>query len=340
MKEFQSTLIVGKFAPLHLGHELLIRSALARAERVVLISYSNPELPGCEPERRRGWLGARFPQCTRLVLDAQRDVVPANEASDSAHRAFVAQLCSDVLRVDVDAVFTSERYGDGFARALTRHFQQRDPTHPPIVHVCVDEPRQQLPISGSAIRADVHAHRAWLAPEVYASFVRRICVLGGESSGKTSLAGALAQASGGAWVAEYGRELWQEKAGRLELADMLVIARRQVEREQAALLTAHRFVFCDTSALTTAFYSADLFGHVDPELEALVARPYDHYVVCAPDFPFVQDGTRRDASFRQHQHAYYEHALRQLGRPYLLAKGSLDQRVRQVLETLDPRLDR
>ncbi|MDF2622573.1 MAG: ATPase [Kosakonia cowanii] len=52
MKRFASGLIVGKFAPLHCGHERLINTALAQCERLWLISYSVPELPGCEPEKR------------------------------------------------------------------------------------------------------------------------------------------------------------------------------------------------------------------------------------------------------------------------------------------------
>jgi hypothetical protein len=44
----------------------------------------------------------------------------------------------------------------------------------------------------------------------------------------------------------------------------------------------------------------------DPELVLAAQRAYSTIVLCAPDFPFVQDGTRRDDAFRQHQHAWYE----------------------------------
>jgi nicotinamide riboside kinase len=40
--------------------------------------------------------------------------------------------------------------------------------------------------------------------------VRRIALLGGESSGKTTLARALAQSLGTSWVPEYGRQRWEE----------------------------------------------------------------------------------------------------------------------------------
>ncbi|MDP4366102.1 adenylyltransferase/cytidyltransferase family protein, partial [Escherichia coli] len=52
MKPFATGLVVGKFAPLHCGHEKLINTALAQCEELFIISYSVPEMPDCEPEKR------------------------------------------------------------------------------------------------------------------------------------------------------------------------------------------------------------------------------------------------------------------------------------------------
>ena len=68
MKPFATGLVVGKFAPLHCGHEKLINTALAQCEELFIISYSVPEMPDCEPEKRLTWLQVRFPQATILVL--------------------------------------------------------------------------------------------------------------------------------------------------------------------------------------------------------------------------------------------------------------------------------
>ncbi|MXG36429.1 adenylyltransferase/cytidyltransferase family protein, partial [Escherichia coli] len=67
MKRYATGLVVGKFAPLHLGHEALIHAALAQCEMVIIISYSSPEIPGYEPEKRLHWLQTLFPQCRHLV---------------------------------------------------------------------------------------------------------------------------------------------------------------------------------------------------------------------------------------------------------------------------------
>lgn len=54
-KRFANGLVVGKFAPLHLGHEWLIRQAQQQCEQLVLLSWAYPEFAGCEPERRANW---------------------------------------------------------------------------------------------------------------------------------------------------------------------------------------------------------------------------------------------------------------------------------------------
>jgi len=332
-------LVVGKFCPLHLGHQRLIEFAEARCDRLLIVSYTKPEFEGCGVADRARWLEQLYPQATRLVVDdaalaafATRTAgtprrVPHNDAPEAEHRAFTAWLCHQMLGASVDVVFTSEAYGDGFAAALTELFAAERRGAPPVEHVCFDRDRREVPISGTAVRADPSAHRALLADVVAASLVRRVAIIGGESSGKTTLAAALAQDFGTRWVAEYGRELWEARDGRLDYDDLLQIARTQAAREEAALASAAGWLFCDTTPLVTAFYSRIMFGALDPQLETLAGRAYHHTLVCAPDFAFVQDGTRRDAAFRQAQHDWYLAALDAAGVPYTVLGGALVDRV-------------
>lgn len=344
-RRFACALVVGKFCPLHLGHEFLIRQAQDAASEVIVLSYTRPGFAGYGSERRETWLKRRFPQLTCLVLDEQRlaalcrekgivemPPIPPDDAPDDAHRGFVAWLCCDLLRRPVDAVFTSESYGDGFAAFLSRHFGYE------VRHVCVDQARLVVPISGTAIRRDPLAHRDFLAPEVYAEFIPRVCLLGGESTGKSSLAAALADTLETTWAAEYGRDLWQSRNGRLDLPDMLEIGRMQVAREERCAARADKVLICDTSPLTTLFYSQDLFGTVDDELRQLAERDYDLLLLCAPDFPFVQDGTRRTPDFRQHQHDWYKRALAERKLPYHELSGSPATRQARAIALIEQML--
>ena len=337
--KFRRGLVVGKFSPLHRGHELVVARARESCSEVLVLSYSKPELPRCDPASRQRWLERAFPfaRC-QVISDAwlQRCAphaglsVPDNHASDDDQRRFLAVICTDILGLTVDAVFTSEDYGPGGAQALSEHFRARDATHPGVAHVWVDRDRRIVPISATQIRAEPYAHRAYLARDVYAAFVDRIAIVGGESSGKSSLAAALGAHFAAPFVTEYGRELWMERRGVLGFEDLLRIAERQVELEEHAAEQAERYVFCDTTPATTLLYCRDLFGRADPRLELLAERDYALHVLCAPDFPFVQDGTRRDSAFRNAQHDWYLARLDATGARWMLAEGSLEARVRAV----------
>lgn len=333
---YRRGLVVGKFCPLHLGHEWLIGQALAQCAEVIVLSYSEPGFPGYEAERREGWIKARFPAVQTVVLDppclaalckaagiAKPPSLPPDAAPDDDHRHFVAWLCLNLLGKTVDAVFTSEDYGDGFARVLAAYFGH------PVAHVCVDKARQRVPVSGRQIRADPHAWRQYLSPEVYAGLVRRVAILGGESTGKTTLSHALAERLGTRWAPEYGRERWEAKGGQLDYEDMLHIAQTQVGREERLAQEAHEWLVCDTTPLTTLFYCQTLFGQASGELHRLAERAYDLTLLCAPDFGFVQDGTRQGAAFRVKQHAWFLAELAGRGGEFQLITGTPAQRLAQ-----------
>ncbi|MBK4414348.1 AAA family ATPase [Enterobacter hormaechei] len=328
MKPYAEGLIVGKFAPLHAGHELLINAALARCETVFIISYSLPEMPGCEPEKRLQWLQMRFPRCRHLVFSpeiaAGHDIEPPppNDADADRHRHYVATLCERFFHCRPDAVFTAEDYGDGFARVLSQRFGK------PVTHVRLQRPEGPDAPSGTLIRSDVHRYREMLSAEVYRSFVFRICLLGGESTGKSTLSRALAAALNAPYVAEFGREYWEEKSGVLECDDLLHIAREQVRREDAA--STAPYLICDTSPLTTLFYTLDQYGSAPQALHDLAGRDYSLVVLCGDEFPFVQDGTRQGAAFRRRQQSWYIAELARRNIPYLRVTGSTSERIEQI----------
>lgn len=340
-------LVVGKFSPLHRGHEWLVEQAAVACEAVLVLSYSAPEFPRCTAANRQRWmqacLASRHAHVKCLALDdaalavrcAARGLpvepMPPNDAPDAAQQDWLAWLLRDVLALRPDAMFSSEAYGPSCAQTLSRAFGR------PVVSVAGDPARQAVPISATRIRRDPAAHRVWLSPPVWADFVPRVVLLGGESSGKTTLAHALAKALHTCWVPEYGRELWERQGGHLLEPDLLRIAHEQVRREDAAAGRARTHLICDTSPLTTLGYSLWMFGQADPVLSALARRPYALSVLCTPDIPFMQDGTRRDAAFRTQQHMWY---LQQLQAhcgpqtPWVQVGGSIETRVATVLQTL------
>jgi NadR type nicotinamide-nucleotide adenylyltransferase len=160
----------------------------------------------------------------------------------------------------------------------------------------------------------------------------RVAILGAESSGKSTLAAALAERYGTVWVPEYLRE-FVEMQGRVPVAeDQYGIALTQVEREDAAVAQARNFLFCDTTPLMTVVYSRHYFHGADASLAALAdAHQYDVTIVTAPDSPWIPDGLQRESeSVRQliHCRLLEELAARRIA--YLLVSGPLAQRLKQV----------
>lgn len=166
--------------------------------------------------------------------------------------------------------------------------------------------------------------------------VERVGIIGGESSGKSTLAMALATHYQTLWVPEYLRQ-FVDTQQRTPLAhEQFGIASEQVARENAMMSQATRYLFCDTTPRMTAMYSAYYFGGIDAQLDALVkAHRYDCDIVTAPTNPWNGDGLMRDGdAVRQAVHALVIEHLHAEGIPYLLVDGDVAQRVRQVTDYL------
>ena len=337
-------LVVGKFWPPHRGHQLLLETAAAQVTELLVLVYANPDSEIMPAPVRAQWLrelyrddeladGPRIgnPPLRIFALTAEADGVPPDAADDYTQREFVRQwLARQALTVDV--VFSSEEYGPGFAEYLG------------VAHVAVDNARQLMPVSGTLVRNNPATYARYLHPLVAAQLgvvppaeVPRVVFLGAESSGKSTLCVALAEACGTVWVPEYGRTLHEQKNGNLNYEDLLYIARRHAELEDEADLQAHGVLFCDTNAATTALYSYYYFHRCDPALRAMAAvcgQRYARTFVCAPTVPFEQDGWRGPEALRSFQHGMILMQLDYFGIPYTLVEGTVVERVAQVLSHL------
>ncbi|MES2742731.1 MAG: ATP-binding protein [Pseudomonadota bacterium] len=166
----------------------------------------------------------------------------------------------------------------------------------------------------------------------------RVAVLGAESSGKSTLAAALASRYGTVWVPEYLREFVATRRRVPLETDQYPIAATQQARETAAAARARGYLFCDTTPLMTAIYSQFYFHRVDPELAALcAAQRYDVTLVTAPDSPWVADGLQRESdAVRQTIHRMLQDELAARAVPYVLLSGTLERRIGQAMALLAP----
>lgn len=320
MAQFEHALVVGKFAPPHRGHQFLIDAALAAADRLTILIWSNPDFTEMPSAVRAGWLTDLYPVATVIVADDG----PPNDAPGPVHHRYIAALL-ERRGEHPDVVFTSEDYGDAFAAALG------------VAHVAVDPARAHVPASGTMIRSDVHAHRHLLDARIYGQFVERVVFLGAESTGKTTLTRRMADELDTAYVDEYGRTHYEQRGGVLTLDDYVEIAETHRRLENEAILRANRWLFVDTNAVTTMFFSHYYNGDSLPRLRDLAdecrAR-YRHHLVCAPDIAFEQDGWRDNEVWRARMHGMVRHDLAVRRIDHAVVHGALDDRVAQVAAVL------
>ena len=306
--KFKHGLILGKFLPPHRGHQLLIETALAQCDclTVLVCSLVNEPIPGI---LRYEWLREMYPPA-RVV-----QVTDENPQYPHEHPDFW-QIWTDTIRCNIDlpveAVFTSEDYGDELARQLgTRH-------------VLVDLDRARFPVSGTAIRANPLANWAFIPETVRPYFVKRVAIVGPESTGKTTLAQRLAEHFQTAWTPEYGREYVDtHPLNELTLTDLEAIAHGHRDNEERDARRAHKLLFCDTDLLTTTVWSNHLFAECPAWIEeAARAAHYDLTLLLTPEVAWVKDEQRVGAGFSR---AFYQKLSRKLmsyGREVLVISGS------------------
>lgn len=158
----------------------------------------------------------------------------------------------------------------------------------------------------------------------------RIAVVGPESSGKSTLSQALAQAINGSWVAEYVREYFAHKGSSdYELADIVAIARGQLAAEAAFDAP---LLICDTTVLVCKIWAEVRYQHCPAELLALY-HPQDYalHLLTRPDIPWEPDPLRENPNDRDALFDLYEADLKASGARYIIVSGDPEQRLSTAL---------
>ena len=317
---FSRGIIVGKFYPPHRGHKYLIDYARAQCEELtVLVCWrKGQEIPG--PLRAK-WIQRIHPGVRVMLIDDDR---LADDDSEGW-----AKHTLEVLGYKPDAVFTSEDYGDPYARFMDT------------VHVLVDKERTNVPISGTLARSDPQKYAPFLEPCVRAHFAKRIAIIGAESTGTTTLARALAEHYRTTWAPEYGR-MYSE--GRQPLGpgaawtseEFEHIARMQNALEDAAAEQSKGIVFLDTDAFATSVWHERYMNTRSEEVERIAQMRHPHlYILTGDEIPFVQDGLRDGENIRHWMHERFIARLEEDGRPYMLVTGAPEERLRKAIAAIE-----
>lgn len=163
-----------------------------------------------------------------------------------------------------------------------------------------------------------------------------IVVVGVESTGKTTLAGALARMLERPLVPEIARDWLAARNGHYEEADLLTLAELQADAE-AGIRSARGALVADTDLVVLRVWSEVRFGRCDARISArLEAREPAIYLLPRPDLPWEADPLRAtpDPDERRALHGRYRTLLDALGHPWAEIGGEGPRRLAAARDAL------
>jgi NadR type nicotinamide-nucleotide adenylyltransferase len=166
---------------------------------------------------------------------------------------------------------------------------------------------------------------------------KRILILGPESTGKSTLAEALARHYGDPWVPEVAREYLEQLGRPYVYADLVLIGKAQMGLEDRLAAAASRYLFCDTDLRVIQVWSQYRFGKVDSwVIEELERRTYDLILLCATDLPWQADPLREhpDLEIREQLFEEYLEITHQSRIPFKIISGDAAARLKASVEAI------
>lgn len=175
------------------------------------------------------------------------------------------------------------------------------------------------------------------------SNIKKVVIIGPESTGKSSLCAALSQHYESIWCPEYAREYLLNNGKDYKQEDLLSIAKGQIrlEEEHAKKLASEdssKPLFIDTDMYVMKVWSEFVFGQCHKFiLDQIVTREYDAYLLCKPDIPWVQDELREypDESTRIRLYHYYKDLMIHQSTPWVEIEGGYEERTQKAIEFVE-----
>ena len=145
-------LTLGKYAPFHAGHQLVIETALREVDELIVLIYDSPHVTDIPLGIRSSWIRHIYPMVKVVEAWNGPQEVGYTAAIKKRHEDYVFQLLDGVR---ITHFFSSEPYGEHMSRALGA------------INRVVDLKRKHRPISATQIRENLELNRRFLHPMVF-----------------------------------------------------------------------------------------------------------------------------------------------------------------------------
>lgn len=310
--------LLGKFLPPHAGHVFMCETAQRLCDELTVLVCSLDREP-IDGALRYGWMQELLPRAR--VLHYAQDV-PQEPSEHPAFWDIWRAICRAAHPEKMDLVFGSEPYVVRLAHELGAR------------PVLIDPERLAFPVSGTAVRENPYRHWEMIPGPVRPFFQKRVVLVGAESTGKSTLARALAAHFATRYVPEYGRVYDLYRAAPWNARDFAEIAAGHAAMRAAIAPHAGPILFEDTDEWVTRVWEWALTG-ARPTGPRPSARA-DLYLLLDGDIPWQDDGTRyhRDAAARQAFQAELLRVIQDAGAPWRWVRGLNDARMKNALAAI------
>ena len=179
--------------------------------------------------------------------------------------------------------------------------------------------------------------------------IKKIVVIGPESTGKSSLCMALADHYKTYWVKEFAREYLERNGTDYVFEDLYKIALGQLKEIENAVVKVEiqqqenlqNLLFIDTDLYVIKIWSEFVFNKCDNSiLTEITKQQYDLYLLCDVDLPWVKDNLREypDLRVRQKLFHYYKEEMTAQKTPWKIISGNYDERTVAAIKFIDQHL--
>jgi len=281
----------GVFNPLHLGHINNIIKASNQCEKLYVVLSVTKNKDEINHKERLMWL-------KNVTADMENvevfEIFDNSTSKDNYALEDWEKGASDVKKYisnKIDVVFAGDDY-------IGRNIWENLYKDSEIVYFS----RKEIKISSTEIRSNPYKYFESLPSCVKKYYTKKVCIIGTESCGKTTLVKNLAKYFNTTWVKEVGRDVCEEAGGinNMQAYHYFEILYKHKKLENEALEHANKVLLIDTDALTTLYYYNldyettnqynENFAKIAQGISAL--NNYDLYIFLEPDVKWVQDGTR------------------------------------------------
>ncbi len=168
--------------------------------------------------------------------------------------------------------------------------------------------------------------------------IKKIVILGPESTGKSTLCAELAKYYQTVWCPEYARQFLTENGTEYNYDDLLTIAKGQLECEDSFVEKANDLLIIDTDMYVMKVWCEYVFNNCHPFiLEKINERKYDTYLLCDIDLPWTADEMREYPSEEPRKELFtiYKELLINQNTPWGIVSGTGAARTQNAIALIE-----